>query len=191
MGRKARIRCCPTWRPQVSRCLLLSMTPAGWRGKWFAPVRPCSGSRRRLLETVPRPVIVFTSDGDADHVMRATESRIHASVISGGGAANAVGRRRRPVVFWRGAAGTAASPGRGWRRLARCLRAVVGLLLKTAGKRWWGTSQPVICCGAPKLSTKLPYRGAWPFWNRHWLPDSSRHRAGQPASERRRRTATV
>ncbi len=39
-----------------------------------------------IAETCPRPVIVFTSDCDADHIGRAIESGIHAYVINGYGA---------------------------------------------------------------------------------------------------------
>ena len=46
-----------------------------------------------LAETAPRPVIVFTSDTDADHIIRATESGIHAYVVNGYGA-----NRLRPLI---------------------------------------------------------------------------------------------
>jgi len=36
-----------------------------------------------IAETSPRPVIVFTSDSDADNIVRAIESGIHAYVING------------------------------------------------------------------------------------------------------------
>ena len=39
-----------------------------------------------LAEISPRPVIVFTSDGDAEHIVRAIESGIHAYVVNGYGA---------------------------------------------------------------------------------------------------------
>ena len=46
-----------------------------------------------LAETAPRPVIVFTSDTDADHIIRATECGIHAYVVNGYGAS-----RLRPLI---------------------------------------------------------------------------------------------
>jgi AmiR/NasT family two-component response regulator len=46
-----------------------------------------------IFETSPRPVIVFTTDSDADNIVRATESAIHAYVINGYGA-----NRLRPLV---------------------------------------------------------------------------------------------
>jgi AmiR/NasT family two-component response regulator len=46
-----------------------------------------------LAETAPRPVIVFTSDTDADHIVRATESGIHGYVINGYSAS-----RLRPLI---------------------------------------------------------------------------------------------
>lgn len=36
-----------------------------------------------VAETAPRPVIVFTSDGDADNIARAMEAGVHAYVING------------------------------------------------------------------------------------------------------------
>ena len=36
-----------------------------------------------IAETSPRPVIVFTSDGDADKIVRAMEAGVHAYVING------------------------------------------------------------------------------------------------------------
>lgn len=36
-----------------------------------------------IAETSPRPIIVFTSDGDADNIVRAIESGVHAYVING------------------------------------------------------------------------------------------------------------
>lgn len=44
-------------------------------------------------ETTPRPVLVFTSDVDADHIARATESGVHAYVVNGYGA-----QRLRPLI---------------------------------------------------------------------------------------------
>ena len=46
-----------------------------------------------ILDTAPRPVIVFTSDSDVDHIIRATESGIHAYVVNGYGAS-----RLRPLI---------------------------------------------------------------------------------------------
>lgn len=46
-----------------------------------------------LAEVSPRPVLVFTQDGDADHIVRATESGMHAYVINGYGA-----QRLRPLM---------------------------------------------------------------------------------------------
>lgn len=46
-----------------------------------------------IAETAPRPVIVFTSDGDADNIARAAESGIHAYVVSGYGP-----HRLRPLI---------------------------------------------------------------------------------------------
>lgn len=46
-----------------------------------------------ISETVPRPVIVFTNDGDADNIMRAIESGIHAYVVGGYGP-----HRLRPLI---------------------------------------------------------------------------------------------
>lgn len=46
-----------------------------------------------IAEISPRPVIVFTSDSDADHIVRATESGIHAWVVNGYGA-----HRLRPLI---------------------------------------------------------------------------------------------
>lgn len=46
-----------------------------------------------LAETAPRPVIVFTSNNDADHIIRATECGIHAYVVNGYGAS-----RLRPLI---------------------------------------------------------------------------------------------
>ncbi|MEO7953650.1 MAG: ANTAR domain-containing protein, partial [Polaromonas sp.] len=46
-----------------------------------------------IAETVPRPVMVFTSDGDADNIVRATESGIHVYVVGGYGA-----HRLRPLI---------------------------------------------------------------------------------------------
>lgn len=46
-----------------------------------------------IFDTSPRPVIVFTSDSDADHIVRATESGIHAYEVNGYGA-----NRLRPLV---------------------------------------------------------------------------------------------
>jgi len=46
-----------------------------------------------VADTAPRPVIVFTSDSDADNIARATESGIHAYVINGYAA-----HRLRPLV---------------------------------------------------------------------------------------------
>lgn len=39
-----------------------------------------------IAEISPRPVIVFTSDGDAEHIVRAIEAGIHGYVINGYGA---------------------------------------------------------------------------------------------------------
>ncbi|UUZ68681.1 response regulator [Polaromonas sp. P2-4] len=36
-----------------------------------------------IAETSPRPVIVFTSDGDADKIVRAMQAGVHAYVING------------------------------------------------------------------------------------------------------------
>ncbi|MDP3655300.1 MAG: type IV pili methyl-accepting chemotaxis transducer N-terminal domain-containing protein [Rhodoferax sp.] len=44
-------------------------------------------------QTSPRPVIVFTSDVDAEHMARATESGVHAYVVNGYGA-----HRLRPLI---------------------------------------------------------------------------------------------
>ena len=46
-----------------------------------------------LAEVSPRPVLVFTQDGDADHIVRATESGMHAYVVNGYGA-----QRLRPLM---------------------------------------------------------------------------------------------
>ena len=46
-----------------------------------------------LAEVSPLPVLVFTQDGDADHIVRATESGMHAYVINGYGA-----QRLRPLM---------------------------------------------------------------------------------------------
>ncbi len=46
-----------------------------------------------IAEISPRPVIVFTSDSDAGHIERATESGIHAYVVNGYG-----DHRLRPLV---------------------------------------------------------------------------------------------
>lgn len=46
-----------------------------------------------IAETSPRPVIVFTSDSDADNITRATESGIHVYVVNGYGA-----NRLRPLI---------------------------------------------------------------------------------------------
>jgi AmiR/NasT family two-component response regulator len=46
-----------------------------------------------IAETCPRPVIVFTSDSDAEHIGRALESGIHAYVVNGYAAS-----RLRPLV---------------------------------------------------------------------------------------------
>lgn len=46
-----------------------------------------------LAEVSPRPVLVFTQDGDADHIVRATEAGMHAYVIDGYGA-----QRLRPLM---------------------------------------------------------------------------------------------
>ena len=46
-----------------------------------------------LAEVSPRPVLVFTQDGDADHIVRATEAGMHAYVINGYGA-----QRLRPLM---------------------------------------------------------------------------------------------
>lgn len=46
-----------------------------------------------LAEVSPLPVLVFTQDGDADHIVRATESGMHAYVINGYGA-----KRLRPLM---------------------------------------------------------------------------------------------
>ena len=46
-----------------------------------------------IAETAPCPVLVFTTDGDADHIIRATESGIHAYVVNGYGAP-----RLRPLI---------------------------------------------------------------------------------------------
>ena len=39
-----------------------------------------------IADAAPCPVLVFTSDGDADHIVRATESGVHAYVVNGYGA---------------------------------------------------------------------------------------------------------
>lgn len=44
-------------------------------------------------DTSPRPVIVFTSDGDADNITRATEVGVHAYVVNGYGQ-----QRLRPLI---------------------------------------------------------------------------------------------
>lgn len=46
-----------------------------------------------LAKVSPRPVLVFTQDGDADHIVRATESGMHAYVVNGYGA-----QRLRPLL---------------------------------------------------------------------------------------------
>ena len=46
-----------------------------------------------LADTAARPVLVFTGDGDADHIVRATQSGIHAYVVNGYGA-----HRLRPLI---------------------------------------------------------------------------------------------
>ncbi|HEX5737241.1 MAG TPA: type IV pili methyl-accepting chemotaxis transducer N-terminal domain-containing protein, partial [Hydrogenophaga sp.] len=46
-----------------------------------------------LAEVAPLPVLVFTQDGDADHIVRATESGMHAYVVNGYGA-----QRLRPLM---------------------------------------------------------------------------------------------
>ena len=46
-----------------------------------------------LAEAAPLPVLVFTADGDAAHIARATESGIHAYVVQGYGA-----QRLRPLM---------------------------------------------------------------------------------------------
>ncbi|MFC5519451.1 type IV pili methyl-accepting chemotaxis transducer N-terminal domain-containing protein [Polaromonas jejuensis] len=46
-----------------------------------------------IADTAPCPVLVFTSDGDADNIVRATESGIHAYVVSGYGP-----HRLRPLI---------------------------------------------------------------------------------------------
>jgi AmiR/NasT family two-component response regulator len=46
-----------------------------------------------MAQTSPRPVIVFTSDVDAEHIAQAIESGIHAYVVNGYGA-----QRLRPLI---------------------------------------------------------------------------------------------
>jgi AmiR/NasT family two-component response regulator len=46
-----------------------------------------------LAEVSPLPVLVFTQDSDADHIVRATESGMHVYVVNGYGA-----QRLRPLV---------------------------------------------------------------------------------------------
>lgn len=46
-----------------------------------------------LGETAPRPVIVFTTDGNADHIARAMQAGVHAYVVNGYGR-----ERLRPLI---------------------------------------------------------------------------------------------
>jgi AmiR/NasT family two-component response regulator len=46
-----------------------------------------------IAETAPCPVLVFTTDADAEHIVRATEAGIHAYVVSGYGP-----HRLRPLI---------------------------------------------------------------------------------------------
>ena len=48
---------------------------------------------RAIGETTPRPVLVFTSDVDAERIARATESGVHVYVVNGYGA-----QRLRPLI---------------------------------------------------------------------------------------------
>ena len=48
---------------------------------------------REIGETTPRPVLVFTSDVDAERIARATESGVHVYVVNGYGA-----QRLRPLI---------------------------------------------------------------------------------------------